>query len=139
MWSTILFCLLALALFLVIVLGLLLWIEISEATIIQDEVAYQESEIIRLEGLVKRKNDISTLKHENIRLLTRVIRHTAYLKYEILCLRKVVRRAEEQQRMERVGESDVDGQTLCDTEHEEALSAQIQQQNTCIDELNASH
>ncbi|KAJ7782706.1 hypothetical protein B0H16DRAFT_465124 [Mycena metata] len=137
MQSTILFCLLALALFLVIVLGLLLWIEISEATIIQDEVAYQESEIIRLEGLVKRKNDISTLKHENIHLLTRVIRHTAYLKYEILRLRKVVRRVEEQQRMERVGESDVDEQTLCDTKHEEALSAHIQQQNTCIDGLNA--
>ncbi|KAJ7039057.1 hypothetical protein C8F04DRAFT_1392531 [Mycena alexandri] len=126
MQSTVLFCLLALTFHLVLVLGLLFWIEISEAIILQDEVAYQESEISRLEALVKRKNYILTLEHDNILLLAR----------EIV-------RGKSSRVWRGVTESDIDDGTICEgegyttTEHEDALSAEIQQQNTCIEQLNA--
>ncbi|KAJ6558151.1 hypothetical protein B0H19DRAFT_1070707 [Mycena capillaripes] len=123
-------CSVALALFLLLVL-MLLAKGTSVCTILEDEVAYQESEICRLEKLVKKSHSLAGLEEECRHLRSLVSRHqgdVAYMKSKVKRLQEALR-----------GTKDLhDVAELAEIRLEE-LSAQVEEQKACIQDLRARY
>ncbi|KAJ6541839.1 hypothetical protein B0H19DRAFT_326451 [Mycena capillaripes] len=101
----------------------------SVCTILKDEVAYQESEICRLEQLVKKSASVADLEEECRHLRSLISRHhgdVAYMKTEVERLLEALRDMNELQEVAGLVEVRL-----------EKLFNQVEEQKVCIQDLRA--
>ncbi|KAJ7912502.1 hypothetical protein B0H13DRAFT_1874741 [Mycena leptocephala] len=125
---------------LVVVLILVLRAKTSVCTILEDETVYQESEICRLEKLVKKSRSRYVLGlEEETRWLHALVNHhqgdVAYLTAEVQRLQEVLRGTVKLQEVADLAGNKIEALSV----QVEELSCEVEAQNACIQDLTARY
>jgi hypothetical protein len=130
----------SLATLILVILILVLRAKTSVCTILEDEIVYQESEICRLEKLVKKSRSryVLGLEEEARRLHALVNQHqgdVAYLTTQVQRLQEVLRRTVKLQEVADLAGNKIEALSV----QVEELSSEVEEQNACIQDLTARY